>query len=802
MASFLYTATAIGGGPESGALCYVFTRGTTTPAVSYSDSGLTTPTLNPIVADADGRIAPAYFDDSLDLTFRVKTADRATNLLRVDFRDGVFSVTYAQIDQLTLFEEDDTSDGAQTHVLTDCVVDNPWGVRILFDGVEQPVANYSVVTDGTDTTVTYATNCQPATGVRVLYKSAVLQALSPAAIDYSAIDISAAKVTPTAATEDSLANWLAAKVTASGGDASATVVTPAGGTTARSLAARFGDTLTISDFGAASDCTAVSTGTDDSAAVQAAFDWWDAAADRTLVINRRTRISSTCTANFAGRRGNRLVMLAPITPDPGIGNAFEFYNGNDVELYLKVRDGGQTATYSERDPAGADQAFVIRGIRGAIITYEGYNYKGRVFRATKEHSGEPKTSRLTILHAKTGDFGSAACGQNYYFDAGSAFGSISELNCFWDVYGPVAENIADFNITNMDGGWNAGNNGFELRGVVSFWAGSLSAGDETQTVDLFTVKPSVSDAVTHNATNYTALADSVAIEPGVTSGWASYWSASGGGGAAWSADKHYILGRNSANIDAEFFALKGAKGVILNNVGADGANSSGTIRVKSRENIEHGLHITTSSRLNVELDSVGDKVALETVGACRGKVHMTALSSGLQGLVVGSSGLELTFSGKIQSANRDNAAATSAVDVNSTGRDINFHLFNIETNQADYCWDLVASNFVSIVDCDTTISDSTVVMGTNAPRVARNVGGFRTENQGTATILSGATSVTVSHGLFFNPSYIEVTGRNSSEVGAPYVSGESSTQFTINVASAVTADRTLYWRAGRILSQA
>jgi len=63
LAVFTYTATAIGGGPENGAFCYVYTRGTTTPATTYSDVGRTIPRTNPIVADADGRVPPAYFAD-------------------------------------------------------------------------------------------------------------------------------------------------------------------------------------------------------------------------------------------------------------------------------------------------------------------------------------------------------------------------------------------------------------------------------------------------------------------------------------------------------------------------------------------------------------------------------------------------------------------------------------------------------------------------------------------------------------------------------------------------------------------
>jgi hypothetical protein len=51
------------------------------------------------------------------------------------------------------------------------------------------------------------------------------------------------------------------------------------------------------------------------------------------------------------------------------------------------------------------------------------------------------------------------------------------------------------------------------------------------------------DEVTHAATDYKAIRNSVAIEPGVTSGWATYWSTSGAtGGAAWDAATRYGSG--------------------------------------------------------------------------------------------------------------------------------------------------------------------------------------------------------------------------------------------------------------------
>ena len=71
--------------------------------------------------------------------------------------------------------------------------------------------------------------------------------------------------------------------------------------------------------------------------------------------------------------------------------------------------------------------------------------------------------------------------------------------------------------------------------------------------------------------------------------------------------------------------------------------------------------------------------------------------------------------------------------------------------------------------------------------------GFVTENSGTATIASGATSVTVDHGLAGTPTVV-VLGATHSEV-ADAVWSADATNITITVPSAVTADRDISWYA-------
>jgi hypothetical protein len=53
-------ATDMNGAPVSGALCFVYEAGTTTPVTTYSDNALTTAQPHPVVANSSGVFAPIY----------------------------------------------------------------------------------------------------------------------------------------------------------------------------------------------------------------------------------------------------------------------------------------------------------------------------------------------------------------------------------------------------------------------------------------------------------------------------------------------------------------------------------------------------------------------------------------------------------------------------------------------------------------------------------------------------------------------------------------------------------------------
>ncbi len=84
------------------------------------------------------------------------------------------------------------------------------------------------------------------------------------------------------------------------------------------------------------------------------------------------------------------------------------------------------------------------------------------------------------------------------------------------------------------------------------------------------------------------------------------------------------------------------------------------------------------------------------------------------------------------------------------------------------------------------------VVGTN--EAVRYNSGYVTEKSSTATITSGQSSVTVTHGLASTPTNVRVTG-STADTNALYVDTIGATTFKINAAGAVGGNRTVYWYA-------
>jgi len=106
----------------------------------------------------------------------------------------------------------------------------------------------------------------------------------------------------------------------------------------------------------------------------------------------------------------------------------------------------------------------------------------------------------------------------------------------------------------------------------------------------------------------------------------------------------------------------------------------------------------------------------------------------------------------------------------------------------------VANDYNCIFDNDLRDNANGNLVGTiGANTKIRNNYGFVTENSGTATILSGQTSVVFAHNLAGTPTFV-VLGATHAEVSDAIWSADA-TNITLTVPSAVTANRNISWYA-------
>lgn len=86
-------ATNANGIPLSGAKAYFYATGTLTPATIYSNSTLTTPRANPVVADSGGAFPAVYLDPEMVYRTIITSSDGATTLYDLDPYNSEESLT-------------------------------------------------------------------------------------------------------------------------------------------------------------------------------------------------------------------------------------------------------------------------------------------------------------------------------------------------------------------------------------------------------------------------------------------------------------------------------------------------------------------------------------------------------------------------------------------------------------------------------------------------------------------------------------------------------------------------------------
>lgn len=476
----------------------------------------------------------------------------------------------------------------------------------------------------------------------------------------------------------------------------------------------------------------------------------------------RYRMASGVLVDLSGKASvGKINMIGAIKPDAGIGAAITIRNSRGGDFTMRVFGGGQTADYTQADPVGCDEAFRFVNVYGSVLHYiEGQEYAGRVLRMTSD-SGNlgpdgfrtqwvdirsvycNSSAKLTDIEATRMAKG---VGQAFFIDSGlNAFGTIGLVYLLWELYGPVIENTSDITCKGMESLWR-GNSGFELRGVLSFWGGKFNIGSElvSGAPDLLRVKDSST--------------------------------------------------RSSANIQIEqIFAIGGANGVLIENVGTVAGQGIKIGALFTRLNKVCGLKLVNTRKFEISHHSYADEVAIETSGACQeGDIYDNYTGSKKSSIIIGSGSDNIVFRGHCTNGNRDAAASTPLIDINTTGA-VFFDKHFAGCDQSNFIYDFIASNITRLDGGRITIGGATAAF-TGTPNRVLNVVGLVVANKGVATILSGGTSIVVNHGLAGTPSYVGLTARTVGSVDN-YVDTIGATQFTIRVPSAVGADTPVLWEA-------
>lgn len=217
---------------------------------------------------------------------------------------------------------------------------------------------------------------------------------------------------------------------------------------------------------------------DDSLALQTALNWLTQKAYRKLVFNPGKvyyhTVPLTATFSAASSIGCSLIMEGVLYPSSDVGDALTISEAMYCEFVLKVKgDGYNVSTipdYSQADPVGCQQAFVINSCRGCKVDVFGYSYGGRVIRT--KGTGNTKMSFIE-LSIKTGE---GSCGQAAYLQATSdAYGRITHAQTQWDYFGIVLDKLTDVTISY----WEYGNKNSSTPAFLINDCGSLDGSNIT-----------------------------------------------------------------------------------------------------------------------------------------------------------------------------------------------------------------------------------------------------------------------------------------------------------------------------------
>lgn len=525
------------------------------------------------------------------------------------------------------------------------------------------------------------------------------------------------------------------------------------------------DTVSVKMFGAKGDGV-----TDDSAAIRDAFRFWKKTGCTLVFPAGSYRVASSILVDMAGiRKSGSVIMEGSIKPHPGIGRAITIRNTCGGRFVFRVSGGGQTADYSQANPAGADEAFAFVNVYGPVIAVEGENYQGRMLRVTTEtanigpHGFKTQWVEIQRIYcnstAKITDPEATrlaqGVGQAFFIDTGTnAFGLVGNVMCLWDLYGPVIENTADITLQEMESLWR-GKSGLELRGNISLWGGRLKLGSElpANAPDLLRI-----------------INSSVETDGGATP-------------------------RPGQNIRIEqIFAIGGNNNVVITDVGTASGQSVSIGYLNSRMAKNDGLQLNNTRKFNVHYESWGDYQGLHMTGACQDGdfygLDVRASKTRAVYIEAGSDNIKI-FGGSASDANQNAAADTSLVQIDSVGN-IEFYGHEFSSGTNDYLLRMVSANGVKLHGGSMVTGGSTKrLMG--QPNFAEGVSGLVVGARGQVSVSAGTTSLTIAHGLVKAPSWWD--GRGNTGESRTATMAADSTSISVTFPAALAGTALFVWKA-------